>query len=70
MDRWDNISVKESSTSANVIVTVDDQDWRLISNLADASPGDRVFTAKQTADGGTVVEFGDGAHGAEPPSGV
>ena len=68
-DTWDNVSVKELAARANVVVAVDDQAWRLVSNLTDAGPSDRAFTAKQTADGGTIVEFGDGVHGAEPPTG-
>jgi hypothetical protein len=52
-----------------VTVTVDGKRWRLVPSLADSSPRDREFTAVQTAGGKTVVQFGDGIHGARPTVG-
>ena len=53
----------------NVTVTVNGKPWRLVSDLADSSPRDPDFTVSQTADGKTVVTFGDNVHGALPPAG-
>jgi hypothetical protein len=52
-----------------VTVTVDGKRWRLVPSLADSSSRDREFTAVQTAGGKTVVQFGDGIHGARPTVG-
>jgi hypothetical protein len=53
----------------NVTVTVNGKPWRLVSDLADSGPSDRDFTVSQSADGQTVVKFGDDVHGALPPAG-
>ena len=53
----------------NVAVTVNGKPWRFVSGLADSGPRDRDFTVSQTADGKTVITFGDGVHGALPPAG-
>lgn len=52
-----------------MIVTVDGQPWLLVSTFADSGPDDRVFTVTETADGGSLLEFGDGVQGAQPPAG-
>jgi len=52
-----------------VAVTINGKPWHLVASLAEASPRDRVFTATTTPDGKTTVQFGDGAHGAQPPAG-
>jgi hypothetical protein len=55
--------------AGSVIVNVDGEPWQLTSSLAESDPDDRVFTVTQTPDGSTVVQFGDGLHGAQPPAG-
>ena len=52
----------------DVIVNVDGEPWQLTSSLAESGTGDRVFTVTQNPDGSTVVQFGDGVHGAQPPA--
>ena len=52
-----------------VTVKVNGRAWRLVASLAGAGPRDRVYVVTRTSDGGTVVEFGDGVHGALPPEG-
>jgi len=52
----------------NVTVTVNGKPWRLVSDLTDSGPSGRDFTVSQTADGKTVVTFGDNVHGALPPA--
>ncbi len=52
-----------------VTVAVNERPWRLVESLADAEPRDRVFVVNRTSGGGTVVQFGDGIHGARPPAG-
>jgi len=56
-------------TAAAVTVTVSDMPWRLVPSLASSGPRDCDFTAVRTADGKTIVQFGDGVHGARPPAG-
>ena len=53
----------------NITVTVNGKPWQLVSSLADSGPRDRDFAASQTADGKTVIKFGDDVHGALPPAG-
>jgi len=55
---------------SDVTVTVNNRPWRLVPSLSKSSPRDRDFTAVQTADGSTIVQFGDGTHGAKPPIGA
>ena len=57
------------SRTFGVTVTVDGKRWRLVSSLAGSGPRDREFAVVQTAGGKTVVQFGDGVHGARPPVG-
>jgi len=52
-----------------VTVTVNGKPWRRVPNLTDAGARDRVFTVVRTDGGKTVVQFGDGVHGARPPLG-
>ena len=56
------------SKSATVTVTVNGKRWQLVSSLADAGPHDHVFSITTTADGKTIVQFGDGVYGARPPA--
>jgi hypothetical protein len=60
---------KTDSKTLGVTVTVDGRRWRLVPSLADSGPRAREFTVIQTAGGKTVVQFGDGEHGAQPPVG-
>jgi|SRR5271165_1654183 len=53
--------------TSGVTVKVNGRAWRLVASLAGAGPRDRVFVVTRTSDGGTLVEFGDGVHGALPP---
>jgi len=71
---WDNASgsklvARAAMPGTNVTVTVNGKPWQLVSSLAGSGPRDRDFTATQTADGTTVVTFGDGVNGALPPAG-
>src|SRR5712691_9222074 len=52
-----------------VTVTVNGKPWRRVPNFTDAGARDRVFTVVRTDGGKTVVQFGDGVHGARPPVG-
>jgi hypothetical protein len=50
-------------------VWVNDMRWHEQPNLLDAAPRDRVFMTRRRDDGGITVQFGDGVHGARPPTG-
>lgn len=50
-------------------VWVDGIRWDEASTLYGRGPRERVFSARQRADGGTAVQFGDGRSGARLPSG-
>lgn len=56
-------------TPTAITVTVNGKPWPLVSSLADAGARDRVFTVTTDPGGKTVVQFGDGLHGACPPAG-
>jgi len=49
-------------------VTVDGDAWTQVENFENAGPSDTVFVV-DTKDGIASIIFGDGAHGAVPPSG-
>src|SRR6266404_8846502 len=53
---------------ADVTVRIDRRRWRQVLTLAGSGPADCVFTAETEPDGGTVVRFGDGVHGARLPT--
>jgi len=58
-----------SSRNAELVVSVNGRRWQYVPDLADSGPRDRDFTVVQTADGNTIVQFGDGVQGARPPVG-
>src|SRR6185437_11281186 len=57
------------STQSTLDVWVNDMRWHEQPNLLDAGPRDRVFMTRRRDDGGITVQFGDGMHGARPPTG-
>ncbi len=56
-------------TQSTLQVWVNDMRWHEEPNLLDAGPRDRVFMTRRRDDGGVIVQFGDGAKGARPPTG-
>lgn len=50
-------------------VWVNDMRWQERPNLLDAGPRDRVYMTRRRDDGSVTVQFGDGTHGARPPTG-
>jgi hypothetical protein len=49
-------------------VTVNGREWTFVTSLQNAGPTDTVFEI-MTEDGVTTLIFGDGTHGAVPPTG-
>jgi hypothetical protein len=49
--------------AGTVTVTVDDQEWSLVSSLRDAGSSDAVYVLNQETGS---IRFGDGVHGARP----
>jgi len=49
-----------------IVVSVNDRHWRLVSNLRDAGPADKVFILDSQSGS---IRFGNGVHGAKPPVG-
>ncbi|MFY9514076.1 MAG: hypothetical protein WAQ05_24190, partial [Rubrivivax sp.] len=43
--------------------------WQRVESFFDAGPLDQVYIVRELADGKSVVQFGDGVHGARVPSG-
>jgi hypothetical protein len=43
--------------------------WQRVDSFFDAGPLDEVYIVRQDGSGGSVVQFGDGVHGARLPSG-
>jgi predicted phage baseplate assembly protein len=56
-------------TQSTLQVWVNDLQWHEEPNLLGAGPRDRVFETRRNDTGGIVVQFGDGQHGARPPTG-
>lgn len=52
-----------------VSVSVAGETWRQVPDLGRAGPDDRVYELRVDEDGSLRVRFGDGRHGARPPSG-
>jgi hypothetical protein len=52
-----------------VSVTVAGERWRLVPDLHKAGPNDPVYEVRQEENGSLSLRFGDGKHGARPPSG-
>lgn len=55
--------------AATVEVEVDGRRWERVTDLATSGPEDEHFVVGRREDGATVIEFGDGVHGRQPPSG-
>jgi hypothetical protein len=58
-----------SGAQSTLQVWVNNLRWREAPTLLAAGPADRVYTTRVNAAGNTVVQFGDGTHGARPPTG-
>ena len=56
-------------SASTLSVSVDGVTWSERASLYDAAPRDRVYDTSTRADGTVVTGFGDGTHGARPPSG-
>lgn len=50
-------------------IRVNDLLWTEVPSFFNAGPDDRVYLTRTTEEGGTVVQFGDGRHGARLPTG-
>jgi predicted phage baseplate assembly protein len=57
-------------TASTLQVRVDDVAWTEVPSAYPAGPADRVFTTRTEPDGSLSVVFGDGVHGAVPPTGT
>jgi predicted phage baseplate assembly protein len=60
----------DSGTRDTLVVSVDGVPWQEVTALRDSGPDDEVYQARRDGDGRTEVVFGDGVHGARPPTGV
>jgi hypothetical protein len=58
-----------SDETPSLGIAIDGEHWTATRSLVDSGPESRVFTVRATADGDTVVTFGDGIHGRRGPSG-
>ena len=59
-----------AAVESTLIVTVNGVRWQERPELLDSAPDDQAFTTTADQQGKTTVVFGDGFHGARPPSGV
>lgn len=53
-----------------LVVTVDNLEWKQVPSLIAAGPKDHVFIVREDSSGQSFVQFGDGETGARVPSGV
>jgi len=58
-----------AGTASTLTVRVAGVAWEEVPTLLDAGPADRVFQTRTGDDGKTTITFGDGTHGARPPTG-
>ncbi|GAA1579209.1 putative baseplate assembly protein [Actinomadura kijaniata] len=58
-----------SGVTDTLEVRVDGVRWRAVESFTDANPDDRVYVLRTADNGEVAVEFGDGVHGARPPTG-
>jgi hypothetical protein len=58
-----------ANSRSTLVVKVDGAVWTETNSLQSARPTDRVYTVDLTPNGGAVITFGDGAHGARLPTG-
>jgi hypothetical protein len=59
-----------SGSQSTLQVRVDDIVWEEARSLHDLGPRDRRYLVRTDDDGSTSVVFGDGVHGARPPTGT
>ncbi len=59
-----------AAVESTLIVTVNGVRWRELPTLLESPPDDQAFTTTADSQGKTTIVFGDGFHGARPPSGV
>lgn len=58
-----------AGAASTLHVYVNDVEWRETDSLVALGPGDRRFITKTDDEARTTVAFGNGAHGARPPTG-
>ncbi|MFJ1877757.1 putative baseplate assembly protein [Streptomyces sp. KS_5] len=54
---------------AELVIRVDESAWHETDEIARAGPAERAYALHTDATGATTVTFGDGSHGARPPTG-
>lgn len=59
-----------SGVASTLALRVNGVQWREVHDFFGSGPRDRVYVARLDDDGSTVVGFGDGSHGARPPTGT
>ncbi len=63
-------SISGDQFSSTVSVSVNGVRWQEAHSFFDAGPTDQIFVLREDDQGATHVQFGDGANGARPPTGV
>jgi hypothetical protein len=58
-----------SGTTSTLTVRIGGAAWREVPTLLEAGPRDPVYQTRTDDDGKTTIVFGDGIHGARPPTG-
>lgn len=58
-----------SGAASTLAVRVNDLLWQEVPTLHGRGPGERVYVTRMHEDDGVTVHFGDGRHGARPPTG-
>jgi hypothetical protein len=58
-----------AGTTSTLIMRVGGVAWDEVASLLEAGPADRVYQTRTSDDGKTAIVFGDGHHGARPPTG-
>ncbi len=63
-------AANESGAASTLQVTVNDVLWHETQTLYGTNARDRVFVTRNSEDGKTTIQFGDGKTGARPPTGA
>lgn len=59
---------KRTRRDVKIAFDIDGEVWHRVRSLEKAGPDDRVYTITRNEDGTTSIVFGDGKHGAQPPT--
>ncbi len=67
---WINSGTASGGAQPTLEIRVNGISWKKVDYFYDTAPEDEIYTIRMTDKGDTIVQFGDGIHGAVPPAGI